>query len=305
MTSCIMSQVVIALHFLYVSCRSRRGRGWAYASLRFELDECGKLSMQSLAPLTSARNESGPAASMTTPMMRETASSQPVYAGARRSVFARLRQLWLQFQQRRMLRCRVFVIPCAAVQRENQFALAQPVFRLPCLRPLQWLADTYPKPYVLFALAFIATKTFFTSVFFTFFAGTAFGAAFLVVSLLMVVHMLGFLSSRRWGLDRAAARHVAKSFRFIIVAVLLSMDVALAARDAYSARYSNPILPFDTAAASLFWCLCLLLDCSPHVPSDVQLFISVHACDVAVLHLHFPQHPAGRCLFVLWAYGYV
>lgn len=37
-TSSATSQAVIALHFLYVSCRSRRGRGWAYASLRFEVD---------------------------------------------------------------------------------------------------------------------------------------------------------------------------------------------------------------------------------------------------------------------------
>ena len=43
-TSCILSQAIIALHFVYVSCRSRRGRGWAYAPLRFELDESGKAS---------------------------------------------------------------------------------------------------------------------------------------------------------------------------------------------------------------------------------------------------------------------
>ena len=36
-TSCITSQVVVLLHLLYVSCRSRGGRGWAYASLRFVL----------------------------------------------------------------------------------------------------------------------------------------------------------------------------------------------------------------------------------------------------------------------------
>ncbi len=236
-------------------------------------------------------------------MMRDTALSQPVYAGARRSVFARLRQLWLQFeqsvpavarlrqrwlqfQQRRMLRCRVFVIPCAAVQHENQFALVQPAFRLPCLRPLQRLADMHPKRYSGIALLLIVTKTVLNT-------WRLFGSLFklniasLVVSLLMVVHMLGFLSSRRWGLDRAAARHVAKSFRFVIFAVLLSVDVALDARKVYSTFFyggpSTLTLPFETAAANLFWCLCLLLDCSPHVPSAVQMFISVHACDVDVL----------------------
>ena len=42
LTSSVASQVAIALHFVYVSFRSRRGCGWAYASLRFELDECGQ-----------------------------------------------------------------------------------------------------------------------------------------------------------------------------------------------------------------------------------------------------------------------
>jgi hypothetical protein len=34
-TSCITSQAVLALHFVFVGWRSRHGRGWFYASLRF------------------------------------------------------------------------------------------------------------------------------------------------------------------------------------------------------------------------------------------------------------------------------
>jgi hypothetical protein len=59
LTSSIASQVVIALHFVYVSCRSGRGRGWAYASLRFELDECGKSLLTSMIPtMTSSLKDS-------------------------------------------------------------------------------------------------------------------------------------------------------------------------------------------------------------------------------------------------------
>jgi hypothetical protein len=39
--------------------------------------------------------------------------------------------------------------------------------------------------------------------------------------------MLGFLSSKRFNLDRVAAKHVVLSFRFVSVAMLLLMDVAL------------------------------------------------------------------------------
>jgi hypothetical protein len=68
--SCIASQVVLALHFVYVACQSCRGRGWAYASLRFELDECGKSLLMSTVPtMTSCLKDSGTTASAATPML--------------------------------------------------------------------------------------------------------------------------------------------------------------------------------------------------------------------------------------------
>ena len=121
LTSSIASQVVIALHFVYVSCRSGRGRGWAYASLRFELDECGKsmLMSVSMAPrLTGSREASDISASADMPVLVSDASARADLqnAGAARwTALSRLRQRWLQFQQRQESRCRVFVGPCVAM----------------------------------------------------------------------------------------------------------------------------------------------------------------------------------------------
>jgi hypothetical protein len=324
-TSSIVSQVVLALHFVYVSCRSRRGRGWSHASLRFELDECGQLSLQRLLESTPsrARREGGAAeaASITTPMMLQSASSEsPCEAARGTGVFARLRHRWLQFKQRQLLRCGVFVIPCVAAQHaatgaENQFVLARPAFELRCLRPLQWFADKYPEFYSAFALILIGSKILLSvssgsdSSLYNMNVGLA--VVPLVLSLLMVVHMLGFLSSKRWGIDRVAAKHIAKSFRFVVIAVLLSIDVALdthiAAQVLYDFRNVLPkelkpfyqTLPYATASSNLFWCMFLLLDCSPQMPSSFQIFITVN--DRNFLKACFPQCPAGRLLRVFWS----
>jgi hypothetical protein len=149
LTSSIASQVVLALHFVYVSCRSGRGRGWAYASLRFELDECGKsmlMSMPIVATMTGSGMESGAAASAATPMLASDASARAELqnAGAARwKALSRLRQRWLQFQQRQVSRCRVFVVPCVAMRDagggggEAVIVMARPALDLRWLRPLQ------------------------------------------------------------------------------------------------------------------------------------------------------------------------
>jgi hypothetical protein len=324
-----------------VSCRSRRGRGWSHASLRFELDECGQLSMQRVVRSTPARRESGAAvaASITTPMMLESASSESRCEAARgRGVFARLRHRWLQFKKRQLLRCGVFVIPCVAAQdaatgAENQFVLARPAFELRCLRPLQWLADKYPKLYFAYALILIGMKLTFSWNFSVLgrdpFSSGNFNAANLVMSLLMVVRMLGFLSSKRWGIDRVATKHIAQSFRFVVIAVLLSIDVALDIRRVLNAFYQLKMaihdirytiygypypyhppsdsdifwgmtIPFGTALANLYWCLGILLDCSPHVPPAVQFCISVNARKGIMLQIYFHEYPAGRRLVLFW-----
>ena len=286
LTSSIASQVVLALHFVYVSCRSGRGRGWAYASLRFELDECGKsmlMSMPMVATMTGSGMESGAA----TPMLASDASAraelQPAGA-ARWKALSRLRQRWLQFQQRQVSRCRVFVVPCVAMRGaggggEAVFALARPAFDLRLLGPLQWLADAHPRLYIGFMFFFLAVPSIVCAIVFSVQSQARGISTFVLCSMLWIMQ-LGFLSSKRYGLDRVAVKHVALSFRFAIFVTLLATDVALSSRQVYTID-QHPLIVVAIAFASLFFCLCILLDCSPHLSPWVQIFISVNACNVA------------------------
>ena len=287
-TSCIMSQLVIAVHFLYVSCRSQRGRGWAYASLRFELDECGRsLSMPMLPSTTNRRKDSGGAASAATPML-ESEDSAPaetqLAAAAGSSVLSRLRARWLELQQRQVSRCQVFVIPCVAVLETGGgggggFAVARPLFDMRWLRPLQRLADAHPRGYIGFVFLFLAVPALACYIIF-FHQTEATGFSNLVFMFFICIMMLGFLSSKRCGLDRVAAKHVALSFRFAVIVALLATDVALSARKVYTIGL-HPIEPVARVFVGLFFCLCILLDCSPQLPPLAQIFLSVKAPCVA------------------------
>jgi hypothetical protein len=290
LTSSIASQVVIALHFVYVSCRSGRGRGWAYASLRFELDECGKSMLMStpmVATVTGSGMESGAAASAATPMLASDASARAElqHAGAARwKALSRLRQRWLQFQQRQVSRCRVFVVPCVAMRGaggggEAVFALERPAFNLRLLVPLQRLADAHPRLYCGFMFFFLAVPRIVFAIVFSV-QSQARGIFNLVLNSMLCIMTLGFLSSKRYGLDRVAVKHVALSFRFAIFVTLLATDLALSTREVYTID-QNPLSVVALADLSLLFCLCILLDCSPHLPPWVQIFISVNACNVA------------------------
>jgi hypothetical protein len=290
LTSSIASQVVIALHFVYVSCRSGRGRGWAYASLRFELDECGKSMLMStpmVATMTGSGMESGAAASAATPMLASDASARAElqHAGAARwKALSRLRQRWLQFQQRQVSRCRVFVVPCVAMRGaggggEAVFALGRPAFDSILLVPLQRLADAHPRLYIGFMFFFLAVPSIVFAIVFSV-QSQARGISTLVLNSMLCIMAFGFLSSKRYGLDRVAVKHVALTFRFAIFVTLLATDFALVIRQVYTSD-SHPELVVASAFSSLFFCLCILLDCSPHLPPWVQIFISVEACNVA------------------------
>jgi hypothetical protein len=309
LTSCIISQAVIALHFLYVSCRSRRGRGWAYASLRFELDECGRSSL-SMPMLPTTANcgkdvkDSGRAASAATPMLasEQSAPAESQRAGAAASsVLSRLRVRWLRFQQRQVSRCRVSVIPCEAVRDAGGggggFALARPVFDMIWLQPLQRLADAHPRFYVGFMVLFLAVPGYACYIIFRNRTEDR-GISYLVFMLLVCVMMLGFLSCKRYGLDRVAAKHVALSFRFAVIVVLLATDVALAARRVYTID-RHPTEAVALVFAGLFFCLCMLLDCSPHLPPSAQIFVSVNAHNVACHRVCLLSSSAGRMVHVL------
>jgi hypothetical protein len=280
-TSCITSQAIIALHFLYVSCRSHDGRGWWYPSLRFELDDCAKdLSTKLNSSEIQAPAKSSTTASESTPMTEPPASQ-----GSRNTVaeisnaLSKMRLRWLQFQNYHVSRCRVFVIPCVVntgIQRSSDpgFTLLRPAFDLRFLRPLQRLADAHPKYYISFIFWFLAIPSLACAMFFD---GVERGSSSLVLNTCMVVVSLGFLSSRRFGLDRVAVNHVASSFRFVTCSVLLAALVAIHAQQTYNGVL-HATQPTALAVLALLFFECALLDCSPHLSKISQILVSVTSC---------------------------
>ena len=113
-TSCITSQVVIALHFLFVSSRSKTGRAWAYAPLRFELTLSRGSTDISLAKLSTPLIKSAPNERFFSGMPALVVVSQDLQnqPEAKASMLHRMSQCWLQIQTRRISQCRVFAIPC-------------------------------------------------------------------------------------------------------------------------------------------------------------------------------------------------
>jgi hypothetical protein len=240
----------------------------------------------SMAPrLTGSREESDTSASSDVPVLASDASAhaelQPAGA-ARWKALSRLRQRWLQFQQRQVSRCHVFVVPCVAMRGagcggEAVFVLARPAFDLRWLRPLQRLADAHPRLYIGFGFFSLTVPGIVFSIVFT---GENSGISILGLNIFMCIIMFGFLSSKRNGLDRVAVKHVALSFRFAIIVTLLATNTALNIRRVYK-NDQHPAEFVAAALRSLVFCLSILLDCSPHLPPSVQIFISVNAHNVA------------------------
>ncbi len=306
-TSSITSQVIIALHFFFVSCRSRSGRGWAYAPLRFELDECGKASLSKLNfkeinhdvrdKITVASG-----ASAKTPMLETEGEIVVSQNGAEEtlSIFLRLRRRLSQFQKRHLSRCRVFVIPCVAYHEVEKnadvdFALARPAFDFRFVRPLQRLADAHPKSYFGLSFCFFGVPSMICE--FTL-AGEARGISVLFFNSGLFTTLLGFLSSRRYGLDRVAVKHVASSFRFATCVALSANWIAQSARLALiGAKGYFEAHPTNTAALSilcLFLLGCFILDCSPHTPASIQICIAVMIASCSICNLRFLTFLAGR-----------
>ena len=183
-----------------------------------------------------------------------------------------------------MSRCRVFVIPCVAMRGaggggEAVFALGRPAFDLRLLGPLQRLADAHPRLYIGFMVFFLAVPSIVCLIVFSA-QSQAQGISTLVFNSMLCIMTLGFLSSKRYGLDRVAVKHVALSFRFAIFVTLLATNTALIIREVYTID-QNPLSVVALADLSLLFCLCILLDCSPHLPPAVQILISVSARNVA------------------------
>jgi hypothetical protein len=125
------------------------------------------------------------------------------------------------------------------------------------------------------------------------------GIATLVLFFFLCVMMLGFLSSKRYGLDRVATKHVVLSFRFAVVVALLAADVALAARRVYTTKSRHPTEAFGIALAVLLCCMCILLDSSPHVSLSIQVIVSVNAHDVPYQRVCLLNTSAGLLVDIL------
>jgi hypothetical protein len=305
MTSCVTSQAVLGVYFAYVGWRSRRGRGWYYASLRFELDVCGQasLSRRSVARDAQDVKESMVSSSSQPPALFEhLASAATTEAAVGRdglqseadgglfsTALSRARQRLLQFQSQQLSKCRVFVIPCVAVSGAGgvaDFALARPAFDVRLLRPLQRVADAHPKFYVNFMFFFLAVPVFISSVAMK---PQVREIPNLFLFIVMDICWLGFLSSRHYNVDKVAVKHVVLSFRFLLFVVLLLQGIALEARRAHlvlnqgaaSIYDTTPLVVSTIALVSVAFCLCLLFDCSPQLPAAIQFVTTVRARYVA------------------------
>jgi hypothetical protein len=300
MTSCVTSQAVLGVYIAYVGWWSRRGRGWYYAPLRFELDECGQasLSRRSVARDAPDVKESMVSSSSQPPALFEhlalAATTEAAVGcdglqseadgGLFSTAFVRARQWLLQFQIQQLSKCRVFVIPCVAVSGGGVavFALARPAFDLRLLRPLQRVADAHPKFYCSFMFFCLAVPSVIFSVVLK---PQVRGIPCFLLNSTIGLCILGFLSSRQYNVDRVAVKHVVLSFRFLTFVVLLSLWIALEARRAslVLSQGSASIYietPWDVAAmlmVALCFCLNLLFDCSPHLPAAIQTLMTVRA----------------------------
>jgi hypothetical protein len=292
-TSCIVSQAIIVAHFLYVSYRSHNGRGWAYASLRFELDECGKaaasaaastqLTNRFLDPLeckagdiamleacaAAADSSSSSSSTCTAPCLQAWQDSC--------GVFSRVYRIWLQFQKRAASRSRVYVIPCSvnderASKRDPAVTAKRPAFHLKCLRPLQRLADRYPIAYFTFVFGFVAVPNIALNI--SLRSPFQKDVIALVLNTIIVTCCMGFLSCKRYNLDKFAVKHVALSFRFLITAALLLYYLALQCRRMYIGQ-TSPMQPVAIALLLVFFFQTSLFECSPHFPPLCQFLATV------------------------------
>jgi hypothetical protein len=164
---------------------------------------------------------------------------------------------------------------------EAVIVLARPAFDWKWLRPLQRLADAHPRYYIGFGFFFLAVPVIAGELFLR---GQAAGISTLVLNFCICIIMIGFLSSKRYGLDRVAVKHVALSFRFAIFVTLLATNVALRIREVYTID-THPASVVASAFAALLFCLSILLDCSPHLPPLVQIYFSVRARTNAMLRM--------------------
>jgi hypothetical protein len=130
------------------------------------------------------------------------------------------------------------------------------------------------------------------------------GKPTLVLNSCMFIGLLGYLSSRRHGLDRVAFKHVASSFRLSTCVVLVAGWIALSIRYVLISGHDP-----STAAAVAILCLvfleCCFLECIPNMPASTQIYTTVTPVatnsDASVLNL---TRRAGGLVDDVWILGY-
>jgi hypothetical protein len=302
-TSSNASQTLISIYFLVQSFRSSSGRAWAFAPLRFELNAITltETSLQHFAPRPAlllahvdlpSSSVDAHATSADRPQFdsdTNASASQPAFASdtvypqieERPGFISRLRYRWIQFQSRQIARCHVFVIPCVSSQHSSAAAgsyecveLTRPLLQLPLLRLLHAFADAHANLYIavitLLGLGSFMCQTLLGT-------NDQKGQACLVLNSAAFVLSLGFISSKRYALDKVAAKQIMFSFRFVIVSLFLAAMIALGSFLSHRGITS----PWQTSAGAVFaliFLICVLLDCSPNLPAFAQTCISVAPC---------------------------
>jgi hypothetical protein len=297
-TSCVASQALMAFHFVFVSFRSRNGRAWAYASLKFQLDQHAAMSLSEMSSPDSGNRNGRATHSTNVPTSRSESDPNDLLDenSKKSSVCNRLRRRYRQLQKRHLSRCKVFVIPCAPRHDANGasrpgFEIARPLFNFRWLQPLHRLTEAYPKFYLGCIFAFVGVSSFVFSIVLS--TPQERGIATLICNSATLTLFLGFCSSPSYNLDRVASKHVASSFRFVNCAVLLFVFMALEARKAYIGHAS----PWQTAAIAILcfiFCLCSLIDSSPHFPTVAQTMISVQTHIQTHTYRHTRTHTHAK-----------
>jgi hypothetical protein len=278
-TSCIASQVVIMLHLLYVSCRSRRGQSWAYPSLRFELAKQHNIQELSNPPTCP------PTALQLSGSNGEGLQAQdPVRSNAFLWLWHRLLSKlhsWRHCLQSAHDATQVFSIPCLASGSDltarlsaSSPELARPLFHIRFPSIVLRFAELHGNLYICAVCVVAITSLVCYQVEHTF-------TATMVLNIVVLLGLLGFFSCKRYNVDSVAAKHVATSFRFVVLCMLVFVVFAMEVRLAYLGK-RTPQNVIGSVLMLFGFILTLFVDCSPHLPQIVQTTIPVSASIIPI-----------------------
>jgi hypothetical protein len=215
----------------------------------------------------------------------ETMQGQDSRVQAHTNAFSRLWHRLLQFRARRLLRSRVFAIPCAQFETSLAAALCasappgleleRPLFRIKFPKVIIRFAELHGSLY-----ACVVASVGLASLICNQYESTH--VAMLVLNILVLYGLLGFFSCRRHNIDSVAAKHVVTSFRFMSLLLLLLFLFSLEIRLSCINQQSPQAVAAYTIMMMMF-ILCLLVDCCPNFPPIVQTAISVRKWPITKL----------------------